>query len=59
MSRTTIALAAALTVALVLAAPGGARAADPLQPGDYHRTSVGSCTLSFVYDGQGTRAGRV
>ena len=44
-----------LSVALagLLAAPSGAAGA-PLQPGAYHETSVGACTLNFVYDGGGS-----
>lgn len=33
-------------------------AIDPLQPGDLHRTSLGQCTLNFVFDGTGVNAGR-
>lgn len=38
--------------------PGGA-ATDPIQPGDEISTSVGGCTLNFIYDGTGTLAGKV
>jgi hypothetical protein len=42
-------------VALALAlAPAAAQAATTLQPGAYHETDAGSCTLNFVYDGGGT-----
>ncbi len=39
----------ATAVALALA-PSSAAA---IQPGDYHETDVGACTLGFVYDGAG------
>lgn len=39
-------------------APGGA-ATDPIQPGDEISTSVGGCTLNFIYDGTGAQAGKV
>ena len=48
--RITLALAAA---ALVAAFPAGASAAGTLQPGQYHETDAGSCTMNFVYDGAG------
>ncbi len=39
-------------VALCLAlAPATAQAATTLQPGAYHETDAGSCTLNFVYTG--------
>lgn len=38
------------TAACVVALPGSALA---IQPGDYHETDAGACTLSFVYDGGG------
>ncbi|HEX2084740.1 MAG TPA: trypsin-like peptidase domain-containing protein [Solirubrobacteraceae bacterium] len=39
-------------VALVLAAaPAAAQGATTLQPGAYHETDAGSCTLNFVYTG--------
>ena len=42
-------------VALILAvAPAAAQAAVTLQPGAYHETDAGSCTLNFVYLGGGT-----
>jgi hypothetical protein len=47
---------ALLTAALAaLALPASAGAATKLQPG----ASMEICTLNFVYDGQGTRAGKV
>lgn len=53
-------LLAALAVAGVLtSAPGGHAAVDPIQPGDYHETDAGGCTLNFAYDGAGNLAGRV
>ena len=40
---------------LILAlAPAAAQAAVTLQPGAYHETDAGSCTLNFVYLGGGT-----
>ena len=47
--KTTVVAAAAAAVAM--AAP--AQAAVTLQPGAYHETSAGSCTLNFVYEGSG------
>jgi hypothetical protein len=48
--KTTIQmLVAALAVAL--AVPGTAQAAGTLQPGAYHETDAGSCTLNFAYTG--------
>jgi hypothetical protein len=38
------------SLALAIAAPGAAQAAVTLQPGAYHETDAGSCTLNFVYD---------
>ena len=55
--RLLIALLAATTLGLV--APGPAAAGDPLQPGAYVETTVGGCTLNFVYDGTGANAGKV
>ncbi|HVF32051.1 MAG TPA: trypsin-like serine protease [Acidimicrobiales bacterium] len=34
-------------------------ATDPIQPGDEIATSVGGCTLNFIYDGTGNLAGKV
>jgi hypothetical protein len=42
-----------------MVAPSGAGAAQVIQPGAYHETSVGACTLNFIYDGQGAQAGGV
>ena len=42
--------AAAATIAVAAALPGTAAAAGTLQPGAYHETDAGSCTLNFVYD---------
>ena len=44
---------AAATIAVAAALPGTAAAAGTLQPGAYHETDAGSCTLNFVYDGGG------
>jgi hypothetical protein len=52
MFRRTIA-AALCTAAAVFCVPAVASAATTIQPGAYHSTSVGSCTLNFIYDGGG------
>jgi Trypsin-like peptidase domain len=44
---------AAATIAVAAALPGTAAAAGTLQPGAYHETDAGSCTLNFAYDGGG------
>jgi hypothetical protein len=46
-------LSAAATLALAAALPQAARAAVTLQPGAYHETDAGSCTLNFAYSGGG------
>ena len=47
-------LTASLTaMALAIALPGAAQAAVTLQPGAYHETDAGSCTLNFAYSGGG------
>jgi hypothetical protein len=46
-----------VVIMAALAAPAGAQ--EAIRPGDLHETDVGGCTLSFVYDGTGTQAGRV
>jgi hypothetical protein len=46
-------LAAVATLALAAALPGTAAAAGTLQPGAYHETDAGSCTLNFAYSGNG------
>jgi hypothetical protein len=46
-------LTAAATIAVAAALPGTAAAAGTLQPGAYHETDAGSCTLNFVYQGGG------
>lgn len=52
------AVAIAITTAFaVTAAPAAAQ--DPIQPGDYHETDAGACTLNFAYDGTGGLAGKV
>jgi hypothetical protein len=51
MKRKLLTAAATLAVAAVL--PSAASAAVTLQPGAYHETDVGSCTLNFVYTGGG------
>ena len=40
-------------MALAIALPGAAQAAVTLQPGAYHETDAGSCTLNFAYSGAG------
>ncbi len=52
MRRTLLSAVAALVVAAAL--PGTAAAAGTLQPGAYHETDAGSCTLNFVYTGGGS-----
>ena len=47
-------LTAVATLAVAAALPGTAAAAGTLQPGAYHETDAGSCTLNFVYEGNGT-----
>lgn len=48
-----------LAVALVGIVPAASSAdADIIQPGDAISTSVGGCTLSFVFDGVGALAGK-
>ena len=51
IKRTIQGAIAALAVALAL--PGAASAAGTLQPGAYHETDAGSCTLNFAYTGPG------
>jgi hypothetical protein len=52
------ALAAGSLFAATTSAGAGA-ATDPIQPGDEISTSVGGCTLNFIYDGTGAQAGKV
>ncbi|HYH90209.1 MAG TPA: trypsin-like peptidase domain-containing protein [Solirubrobacteraceae bacterium] len=40
-------------MALAIALPGSTAAAVTLQPGAYHETDAGSCTLNFAYSGGG------
>ena len=59
-TRTRLSLSIiSLVIAFLFLVPAPAGAVDTLQPGDYVETSVGSCTLSFVYDGLGSLAGKV
>ena len=51
MKRKLLTAAATLAVAAVL--PSAASAAVTLQPGAYHETDAGSCTLNFAYTGGG------
>jgi hypothetical protein len=46
-------LTAVATLAVAAALPAAASAAVTLQPGAYHETDAGSCTLNFVYNGGG------
>jgi hypothetical protein len=46
-------MACALATCVAALAIPAAAGAVTLQPGAYHETSVGSCTLNFVYDGGG------
>lgn len=48
-----IVTASLATMALAIALPGSATAAVTLQPGAYHETDAGSCTLNFAYSGGG------
>ena len=48
-----ILIASLATMALAIALPGAAQAAVTLQPGAYHETDAGSCTLNFAYAGGG------
>jgi hypothetical protein len=50
-----------LTLAVLVVGPVGSveAATDPIQPGDEISTSVGGCTLNFIYDGTGALAGKV
>jgi hypothetical protein len=41
-------------IVAIAAFPATASAAVTLQPGAYHETDAGSCTLNFVYDGGGS-----
>lgn len=41
------------TMAIAIALPGAAQAAVTLQPGAFHETDAGSCTLNFAYSGGG------
>jgi hypothetical protein len=50
---------AIVTAAAALAVAPAASAAVVIQPGMEIATSTGGCTASFVFDGQGSRAGRV
>ena len=46
-------LTAAATIGVAAALPAAASAAVTLQPGAYHETDAGSCTLNFAYTGGG------
>lgn len=53
-------VAIAVATGLVAGAPTPAVAAsDPIQPGVEIATTIGGCTLNFIYDGTGSLAGRV
>lgn len=45
--------AALCTAVAAICVPAAAHAAATIQPGAYHQTSVGSCTLNFIYAGGG------
>jgi Trypsin-like peptidase domain len=45
--------AALAALVLAIALPGAAQAAGTLQPGAYHETDAGSCTLNFAYTASG------
>jgi len=51
LRRTLIGAVVAIAVAAAL--PTSASAAVTLQPGAYHETDAGSCTLNFAYTGSG------
>jgi hypothetical protein len=51
LRRTLLSAVAAIVVAFAL--PSAASAAAPIQPGAYHETDAGSCTLNFAYTGGG------
>lgn len=53
-----LSIAIVVVLSSVATSPPAHAADDPLQPGDLHRTSVGQCTLNFVFDGTGVNAGR-
>jgi len=49
-----------LGLAIGVSPTGVAKAAtDPIQPGDQISTTVGGCTLNFIYDGTAGQAGKV
>jgi hypothetical protein len=52
MKRRSLALSALVTFVLAVA-PAAAQGAVTLQPGAYHETDAGSCTLNFAYSGNG------
>jgi hypothetical protein len=53
MKLRSLALSALVALSLALA-PASAQAATTLQPGAYHETDAGSCTLNFAYTGGST-----
>ena len=50
-------LSVLVVLAAVLMAPASSLAAGTLQPGAYHETDAGACTLGFVYTGGATYFG--
>ncbi len=52
-------LVAVLAFVGMAVVPSATAVTDPIQPGDYMETGTGSCTLNFVYDGTGPKAGAV
>ncbi len=59
--RLLCAVAGAVALIGLVAVPGAAPAgaATTIQPGTEISTSVGGCTLNFIYDGTGAQAGKV
>jgi Trypsin-like peptidase domain len=53
MKPRQLVLAALAAAVAAFAVPATASAAVTLQPGAYHETDAGSCTLNFAYDGGG------
>jgi hypothetical protein len=57
MKRTRLAAVAAVVIIALSAGP--ASAGGILQPGAYHETDEGGCTLNFLFDGTGSLLGKV
>ena len=58
MRLKVLAVAVGIAASALFAAPA-AQSAEILQPGARMSTSVGGCTMNFVYDGVGKNAGKV